>query len=100
MKERASRERPDYSSTSPPFIFPAASGLLLSNYVGAIVLALRCPASFNVPVMVSFHAVMAAVLVVRALKLHEAGYRPDAIQSYYRWVWNFFYSEYAVFPFL
>jgi homogentisate solanesyltransferase len=74
--------------------------MLLSNYLGALWLAATQPASFNVPLMAGAHSVLACVLLFRAWKLHKAGYKKDAILSFYRWVWNLFYSEYFLLPLL
>jgi homogentisate solanesyltransferase len=72
--------------------------MLLANYVGAIGLAFAQPEAFRLPVMVGAHAVLAAVLLFRARKLAAARYTQDAIQAFYRWVWNLFYAEYALLP--
>ncbi len=76
------------------------SGLLLLNYVGAIVLALRMPTVFNQLLMIPAHALLGAILVYKTLKLDAAGYTQKAIADYYRAIWNLFYSEYAMLPFL
>jgi homogentisate solanesyltransferase len=76
------------------------SGLLLANYAGAAALALRCPAAFNVPLMVGAHGALAALLAWRTLQLDAAGYSAAGIAGYYRFVWSLFYSEYALLPFL
>lgn len=70
------------------------------NYVAAITLAFMYPSQFNQPLMAGVHAVLAAILSFRAVKLHETGYSKDGIQDFYRWIWNLFYSEYAIFAFL
>jgi len=77
-----------------------AVGLLLSNYIGAIYAATAYSTSFNVHVMAGAHAVLGLVLLFRTWKLDAAQYSKDAILSFYRWVWNLFYSEYALLPFL
>ncbi|KAG1675030.1 hypothetical protein FOA52_002687 [Chlamydomonas sp. UWO 241] len=77
-----------------------ASGLLLSNYLGAVWLALREGSSFNIPIMVGAHSLLAAVLLFRTWRLDAAGYSKEAIASFYRWIWNLFYSTYFVFPFI
>lgn len=70
------------------------------NYAGAVTLGLKYAADFNTPLMVGAHAVLAAVLVLRALKLAKAGYTRDAVNAFYRWIWNLFYAEYALLPFI
>ncbi|GAX73605.1 hypothetical protein CEUSTIGMA_g1056.t1 [Chlamydomonas eustigma] len=77
-----------------------SAGLLMSNYVGAVVLALQQGSSFNFPVMVGAHSVLAALLLFRTWKLDQAKYTKEAIMSFYRWIWNLFYSTYAIFPFI
>eukprot|EP00892_Ulva_mutabilis_P007286 jgi/Ulvmu1/492/UM001_0500.1 len=76
------------------------SGLLLLNYVGAITAAVKFAGMFNVPVMIGAHSVLAAALIWMTLRLDRRGYSPAAIRDYYRSIWNLFYSEYFVLPFL
>jgi homogentisate solanesyltransferase len=76
---------------------PAGVGMLLLNYLMAGVFAFKFSSSFNVPVMVGAHAVLATILVLRAAKLGAAGYTKDAVNSFYRWIWNLFYAEYFVY---
>ncbi|KAF8058457.1 hypothetical protein HT031_005581 [Scenedesmus sp. PABB004] len=68
-------------------------GMLLGNYVMACALALRFSAAFNVPLVLAAHGALAGVLLLRAAKLHAAGYTQAAVNSFYRWIWNLFYSE-------
>lgn len=75
-------------------------GLLLSNYIGAVWLALREGSTFNTPVMAGLHGGLAILLLFRTWKLDSAGYSKEAILSFYRWIWNLFYSTYAAFPFI
>ncbi len=82
------------------FASRAAVSLLLLNYGGAIWMALQPQLGFNPWVMAGGHAVLALALVWRAARLHQDKYTRDAIQSFYRWIWNLFYTEYALFPFL
>ncbi len=74
--------------------------MLMANYVGAVVLALRCPADFNLPIMLGGHLIAAALLGAAALRLAAAGYTRPAVEAFYRWVWNLFYAEYAMLPFI
>lgn len=48
------------------------TGLLLLNYVGAIVLALRMPAAFNRALMIPAHAVLGLMLIYNTAKLDAA----------------------------
>jgi homogentisate solanesyltransferase len=72
--------------------------MLLANYVMAAAFALRFASHFNVPLMLGAHAVLGGVLLVRAAKLHAAGYSQAAVNEFYRWIWNLFYAEYLLFP--
>ncbi len=63
-------------------------------------LALTFSNSFNVAVMAGAHAVLGSVLFLRALKLASSGYSKDSVNSFYRWIWNLFYAEYMLLPFL
>lgn len=73
------------------------TGILLTNYIGAITAALKYTSLFNVPVMVWGHTVLAVVLVWMMWSLEKREYSPAAIREYYRWVWNLFYTEYILF---
>jgi homogentisate solanesyltransferase len=50
--------------------------------------------------MAGAHAILAAILVLRAAKLDAAGYTQSAVQNFYRWIWNLFYAEYMLLPIL
>lgn len=76
------------------------AGLLLANYMGAIAAAVMFKGMFNAPLMVGAHAVLAAGLVWATAKLDKQKYTQGAIQDFYRSVWNLFYSEYFLLPFL
>ncbi|KAL3147883.1 hypothetical protein ABBQ32_002604 [Trebouxia sp. C0010 RCD-2024] len=78
----------------------AGSGLLVANYLAAIILAIRMPGSFRAPVMIGGHAVLALALIRQTLKLESDKYTVPAIQAFYRFIWNLFYSEYLLLPFL
>ena len=78
----------------------AAGALLLSNYVGAVVLAVRLQGAFNQRLMIGAHAVL-GTLLLRALRaVHKAGYTREGVAAFYRAIWNLFYSEYFLLPFL
>ncbi|KAG0611423.1 hypothetical protein M758_7G140000 [Ceratodon purpureus] len=76
------------------------AGLLLANYVGAIVAAFYLPQAFKTKVMVSGHAVLGLCLVYQTWLLDTKKYSKEAIANFYRFIWNLFYSEYALFPFI
>lgn len=76
------------------------AGLLLANYVGAIVAAFYLPQAFRRNVMVAGHAILGLSLIYQTWLLDTAKYSKEAIAAFYRFVWNLFYSEYALFPFI
>lgn len=77
------------------------SGLLLANYMGAIGAAfLAGQGNFRMAVMVGAHALFAATLVKSTVALDKAKYTKESVQEYYRAIWNLFYSEYLIFPFI
>ncbi|GMH42026.1 hypothetical protein BSKO_09945 [Bryopsis sp. KO-2023] len=76
------------------------TGIIMMNYIGAIGLALKFPAYFNTKLMIGAHAVLAIKLLYEGGKLDSGKYTQQAIRRYYAWVWNLFYSEYVLFPFL
>jgi hypothetical protein len=60
--------------------------------VGAISAALLTGGMFNTPLMVGAHAVLGACLVFQTWKLDQSEYTVEAIQGFYRFIWNLFYS--------
>ncbi|PWA79187.1 hypothetical protein CTI12_AA207460 [Artemisia annua] len=76
------------------------SGLLLINYIGSIAAALYMPQAFRGNFMVPVHTVLALCLIYQAWVLERAKYTQEAIAGYYRFVWNLFYAEYIIFPFI
>ncbi|KAM0897479.1 hypothetical protein ACQ4PT_022542 [Festuca glaucescens] len=74
------------------------SGLLLANYVAAIVVPFLIPQAFRGTVMVPLHAALAVALILQTWILEQAKYSKDAISQYYRFIWNLFYAEYIFFP--
>ena len=79
---------------------PAGSGLLCLNYLGAVVLALRLPNAFRVPLMIGAHCLLAVGTIWQTLQLQSKKYSASAIQAYYRFIWNLLYTEYVLLPFL
>ncbi|XP_068638022.1 homogentisate solanesyltransferase, chloroplastic-like [Aristolochia californica] len=75
-------------------------GLLLVNYLGAICAAIYAPQVFRRHLMVPVHAVLALTLIFQAWVLEEANYTKEAISKFYRFIWNLFYAEYIIFPFI
>ncbi|GAB2233038.1 hypothetical protein Droror1_Dr00002251 [Drosera rotundifolia] len=76
------------------------SGLLLMNYVGSISAALFMPQAFRRGLMIPVHLILAIGLVFQAWLLEQENYTKEAISSYYRFIWNLFYAEYIIFPFI
>ncbi|XP_027069415.1 homogentisate solanesyltransferase, chloroplastic isoform X1 [Coffea eugenioides] len=76
------------------------SALLLINYVGAVLAAIYLPQAFKGGLMIPVHVVLALSLVFQAWLLERANYTKEAILAFYRFIWNLFYSEYIIFPFI
>lgn len=76
------------------------AGLLLANYIGAVVAGLCYPQAFRPRVMVLGHAVLGIALVYQTWLLDTAKYSKGAIANFYRFIWNLFYSEYVLLPFI
>ncbi|WOL08060.1 putative homogentisate phytyltransferase 2, chloroplastic isoform X1 [Canna indica] len=74
------------------------SGLLLANYLGAVVVAIYMPQAFRWNVMVPAHAFLALGLIFQTWILEQAKYSKEAISQFYRFIWNLFYAEYIIFP--
>jgi len=82
----------------PAAVANFASGVLLLNYLAAIATALLAPAgTFRRWLMVGGHAAAAAWLLRTALKFEDSA---ASIKAYYKQVWNLFYFEYALYPFI
>ena len=79
-----------------------ASLVLLLNYAAAIATALlAAPGTFNRAFMAGGHAVAAAWLF-RATRQLGGGDAPSAqsVKAYYKQIWNCFYFEYLMYPFI
>ncbi len=76
------------------------SGLLLANYLFAVVLAVSMPGAFRSWVMGPAHAVLGAALVYNTAQLDASKYSQQAIKAFYAFVWTLFYSEYALLPWI
>ncbi|PON82413.1 hypothetical protein TorRG33x02_217810 [Trema orientale] len=64
-------------------------GLLLVNYIGAILTAIYMPQVFNRNLMVPVHAIFALCLIFQ-----------EASASFYQVIWRLLYAEYIIFPFM
>lgn len=76
------------------------SSLLLVNYVAAILAAIYMPQVFRRNLMISAHVILASCLIFQTWVLEQASYTKEAISGFYRFIWNLFYTEYAMFPFI
>ncbi|XP_050383322.1 homogentisate solanesyltransferase, chloroplastic [Argentina anserina] len=76
------------------------SGLLLVNYVGSILAASFMPEAFRRSLMIPTHTILALSLIFQTWVLEQAKYTKEAIANYYRFIWNLFYAEYIIFPFI
>ncbi|KAG6772355.1 hypothetical protein POTOM_023760 [Populus tomentosa] len=76
------------------------SGLLLVNYVGAVLAAIYMPQDFSRSLMIPAHTILALSLVFQTWVLEQANYTKEAISGFYRFIWNLFYAEYIIFPFI
>ena len=87
------------SRLGPAKVARGASAVLLLNYIAAIATALLAPAgAFRRAFMAGGHALGAAWLLISSAKL-----KPDdasSVKSYYKQVWNLFYFEYLMYPFI
>jgi homogentisate solanesyltransferase len=73
---------------------------LAATYAAAVALALRMPQAFRVPLMVGAHVLFAAYLFVETARVDAARYSQAAIAAYYRGIWNLFYAQYLLLPFI
>lgn len=76
------------------------SGLLLCNYVGAVAAKIYMPQAFRTVPMVLGHSVLAAFLMYQTWLLDAGKYSKAAVAGFYRFIWNLFYLEYALLPFI
>ncbi|XP_059668569.1 homogentisate solanesyltransferase, chloroplastic [Cornus florida] len=76
------------------------SGLLLLNYIGSVSLAVYMPQAFRRSLMIPAHTILALSLIFQTWLLEEANYTKEAIAGFYRFIWNLFYAEYIMFPFI
>ncbi|KAK2985362.1 hypothetical protein RJ640_029319, partial [Escallonia rubra] len=76
------------------------SALLLINYIGSVLAAIYMPQAFRRNLMIPAHTILALSLVFQAWLLEQANYTKEAIAGFYRFIWNLFYTEYIIFPFI
>ncbi|MED6137992.1 Homogentisate phytyltransferase 2 [Stylosanthes scabra] len=75
-------------------------GILLMNYIGSILAAIYMPQAFRQWLLIPAHMIFASSLIFQAWVLEKANYTKEAISGFYRFIWNLFYAEYAIFPFI
>ncbi|CAJ2672948.1 unnamed protein product [Trifolium pratense] len=76
------------------------SGILLMNYVVTILAAIYMPQAFRRWLLIPAHTLFASSLIYQVQILEKANYTKEAISGFYRFIWNLFYAEYALFPFI
>ncbi|KAL6506061.1 hypothetical protein OROHE_022780 [Orobanche hederae] len=77
------------------------TGLLLINYIASVLAAtVYMPQAFKRSLMIPSHVVLALGLTFQAWVLERANYTKEAISEFYRFIWNLFYAEYILFPFI
>ncbi|KAG7958471.1 hypothetical protein I3843_10G022700 [Carya illinoinensis] len=76
------------------------SGLLMVNYVASVLAAIYMPQAFNRRLMIPAHIILGLILIFQAWVLEQADYTKEAISGFYRFIWNLFYAEYIIFPFI
>ncbi|XP_062109478.1 homogentisate solanesyltransferase, chloroplastic-like [Humulus lupulus] len=76
------------------------SGLLLLNYVNAIVAGIMLPQVFNLSIMLPCHAILALSVMFQTWVLDQSNFTKEACQRFYQFIWILHYSEYIVFPFI
>ena len=76
--------------------------MLLLNYAGAIATALlSAPGAFHRAFMAGGHALAAAWLLKSTKELgNEEQPSATSIKAYYKQIWNLFYFEYLMYPFI
>ncbi|PKA52518.1 putative homogentisate phytyltransferase 2, chloroplastic [Apostasia shenzhenica] len=74
------------------------SGLLLANYISAILVAVYVPQAFRRSTMIPAHGIFALGLIFQAWVLERAKYTKEAVLQFYRFIWSLFYAEYLIFP--
>ena len=87
------------SRLGPAKVAYGASAVLLLNYVGAVATALlAAPGAFHRTFMAAGHLLAAGWLGWSTAKLQPE--RVESLKSYYKQIWNLFYLEYAMYPFI
>ncbi|CAL1370882.1 unnamed protein product [Linum trigynum] len=74
------------------------SGLLLLNYISAVLAAIYFPQAFRGSLMIPVHTILATCLIFQTWLLEQRKYTKEAISEFYQFIWNLFYAEYFIFP--
>nr|QKY14916.1 homogentisate solanesyltransferase (HSTC), chloroplastic isoform [Polytomella parva] len=74
--------------------------VMLAYYVGGIAAALTWSQSLQPMWVAAAHITFAAVLLWRASIMDKGKYTTPEVKTFYRWIWNLFYAEYLILPFL
>lgn len=83
----------------PKVVARAASVVLLLNYAAAIGTALlAAPGTFRRALMIGGHALAAGWMLLSTLRLNADSV--ESLKQYYKQIWNCFYFEYAMYPFI
>ncbi len=79
-----------------------AAGALVVCYAVAVALGLANPQGcFRPWAMVVGHGLLAIWITVETCRLHfKRRYDEEGIKAFYRAIWNLFYAEYALYPFI
>ncbi|KAK7278789.1 hypothetical protein RJT34_23825 [Clitoria ternatea] len=76
------------------------SGILLMNYILSVLAAIYMPQAFRGWLLIPAHTIFSMSLVYQLLLKCDDYMLQDAISGFYRFIWNLFYAEYAIFPFI
>ena len=87
------------SRIGPAKVALGAGVVLLLNYAGAIATALlAAPGTFRRVFMASGHALASGWLLAALTSLQPE--RVESLKKYYKRIWDLFYLEYAMYPFI
>ncbi|KAH7568442.1 hypothetical protein JRO89_XS07G0299000 [Xanthoceras sorbifolium] len=78
------------------------SGLVLLNYGVGILAAIYMPQVFRRIVMIPAHIILVLYMIFQfqAWVLEQANYTKKAALRFYRFIWNLFYTEFLIYPFM
>lgn len=79
-------------------IATAATLVLSSAYLGAISLPFLIPGAFKMLPMIAGHSAFLAYFLFNAVQLDPKS--ATSIRKFYKSIWNVFYLEYCLYPFI